>query len=101
MFSKTRNEKPWSGDQLYQMVWLDYVFSEFISIFNNKNELKNGKKRINSTRVPRGCDVALKATWQRHAGPRSAYAAYTYSYYLYIYIMGIQPSVYRKGFQTL
>ena len=25
-------------------------------------------------RVPRGCDVALKATWQRHAGPRGAYA---------------------------
>ena len=38
-------------------------FFEFISIFNNKNELKNRKKRINSARVPRGCDVALRATW--------------------------------------
>ena len=37
-------------------------FSEFISIFNNKNELKNAKKWINSMRVPRGCDVALRAT---------------------------------------
>ena len=24
---------------------------------------------------PRGCDVALRATWQRHAGPRGAYMA--------------------------
>ena len=46
--------------------------------------------------------MALRATWQRHAGPRGAYAAYVYLYILHIpYIMGIQPSVYRKGFQTL
>ena len=25
-----------------------------------------------SARVPRGCDVARKATWQSHADPRSA-----------------------------
>ena len=43
-------------------------FSEVISIFNNKNELKNSKKQVNSARVPRGWDVALRATWQRHAG---------------------------------
>ena len=44
--------------------------------------------------------MALRATWQRHAGPRGAYAAYTYTYLFYIvYIMGIQPSVYRKGIQ--
>ena len=46
-------------------------FSECISIFNNKNELKNGKERINSAQVPRGCYVALRVTWQRHvAAPR-------------------------------
>ena len=50
---------------------------------------------------PRGCDVALKATWQRHAGPGGAYV-YVYIYILHIlYSKGIQPSVYRKGIQTL
>ena len=35
-----------------------------------------------------------------HTGPRSAYAAYTYTYiFSIVYIMGIQPSVYRKGIQ--
>ena len=34
-------------------------------------------------RVPRGCDVALRATWQRHAGPRGAYAAHIH----YIHIL--------------
>ena len=44
--------------------------------------------------------MARKATWQRHTGPRSAYAAYTYTYILHIiYSKGIQPSVYRKGIQ--
>ena len=36
-------------------------------------------------RVPRGCDVALRATWQRQAGPRGAYAAYIYIYIFYIF----------------
>ena len=59
-------------------------FSEFISIFNNKNKLKNDKRILFFARVPRGCDVALRATWQRHAGPRGAYAAlYIFYYYNY------------------
>ena len=37
-------------------------FSEFNSNFYNKNELKNRKKRINSARVSRGCNVAQSAT---------------------------------------
>ena len=61
-----------------------WIFSEFISILNNKNELKNDKSFLFFARVPHGCDVALRATWQRHAGPRGAYAAYRYIYhYLY------------------
>ena len=44
--------------------------------------------------------MALRAAWQCHAGPRGAYAAYTYIYNLpMIYSKGIQPSVYRKGIQ--
>ena len=49
---------------------------------------------------PRGCDVARKATRQRHAGPHSAYKEYTYTYILHItYSKGIQPSIYRKPIQ--
>ena len=48
---------------------------------------------------PRGCDVALTATWQRHAGPRGVYM---YLYILYsLYNIGIQPSVVRKGIQPI
>ena len=44
--------------------------------------------------------MALRAMWQRHAGPHGIYAAYTYTYiFNIVYIMGIQPSIYRKGFQ--
>ena len=40
----------------------------------------------------------VDATWQRHAGPRGAYAATVYIYILFIlYSRGIQPSVYRKS----
>ena len=35
-------------------------------------------------RDPRGYDVALRATWQRHAGPRGAYAARC-DVHIYIY----------------
>ena len=44
------------------------------SIFNNKNK----KKLKKGARDPRGCDVARKATWQRHADPRSTYVARIY-----------------------
>ena len=47
--------------------------------------LKKMQKAVNIRAGPRGCDVALRATWQRHAGPRGAYAGYTYTYYLFIY----------------
>ena len=59
-----------------------YIFWDFsgfflinFTILNNKKYLKKGKKDIYFARDPRGCDVACKAKWQRHAGPRGAYAA--------------------------
>ena len=56
------------------------------------------KKRVQSARDPRGCDVARKATWQRHADPRSAYVArYTYIYLFNLYNKVLQPSLYGKG----
>ena len=44
------------------------------------------KRILFFVRVPRGCDVALRATWQRHADPRGAYAALHIFYYYYCYI---------------
>ena len=35
---------------------------------------------VNIRAGPRGCDVALWATWQRHVGPRGLY----YIYHLFI-----------------
>ena len=55
------------------------------SIFNNKNKCKKIKK---GARDPRGYDVARKATWQRHADPRSAYVArISYIILLLLYIL--------------
>ena len=38
---------------------------------------------------PRGCDVARKATWQRHAGPRGAYGARCDVYIIYILLLRV------------
>ena len=62
---------------------------------------KNSKKRINSAWVPRGCDMALRATWQRHAGPRDAYAAYTYIYNLYSLYNGYSAFRISEGYSNL
>ena len=61
-------------------------FSEFFLIFNDFIFYLNRFKKIYiyiyiyifCARDPRGCDVARKATWQRHADPRSAYVARIY-----------------------
>ena len=58
-------------------------FSEFFLIFNDfifyLNRFKiNKNKKIFCARDTRGCDVARKATWQRHADQRSAYVARIY-----------------------
>ena len=51
---------------------------------------KNAKRVYYFARVPRGCDVALRATWQRHTGPRG-----DVTYYIYIYIGVIVHIVFR------
>ena len=57
------------------------------------------QKRV---RVPRGCDVARKATWQSHADPRSTYVArIIYFIYITYSIRGFQPPVYREGIRPL
>ena len=52
------------------------IFYDFI--FYLKTLKINIKKLKKGARDPRGCDVARKATWQRHADPRSAYVARIY-----------------------
>ena len=37
-------------------------------------------------RVPRGCDVAHKATWQSHAGPRERLRGEEVTRRLYLYL---------------
>ena len=65
-----------------------WIFSDFSNyIFYLKTVFKLNKKikiRKKGARDPRGCDVARKATWQRHADPRSAYVAHTYYYIIII-----------------
>ena len=53
------------------------IFRDFSTFFMNlflilsvKNNLKRGKKGLIFAQDPRGCDVALKATWQSQADPR-------------------------------
>ena len=73
------------------------IFRDFSGFFLNyfrflmiKSELKRLKRGYIFTRDPRGCDVALRATWQRHAGPRECLHGaevtrdiiYIYSYYI-------------------
>ena len=44
--------------------------------------------------------MALQATWQRHAGPRGAYAAYTYTYYLCSLYNGYSAFRISEGFSN-
>ena len=48
------------------------ILFSILKPFLNKQKIKIG---LILSRAPRGCDVARKATWQRHADPRSAYVA--------------------------
>ena len=58
------------------------IFSEFISIFNNKNELKRAERGL----IPRGSHVDV--TW--HSGPRdSAMRARARLCGIYVYILFI------------
>ena len=66
------------------------VFIEFSEFIFDLNILKTIKKLLKRglifVRVPRGCDVARKATWQSHAGPRERLrgAEVTRGCYLYL-----------------
>ena len=61
--------------------WINFA------IFNVKNDLKIKQKVGIILAGPRGCDVACKATWQRHAGPRGAYATRCDMLFIYIVII--------------
>ena len=45
--------------------------------------------------VPRGCDVALGAMWQRQAGPRGAYAVHIHYIHI-VYILYKGYSAFRR-----
>ena len=70
----------WINLELYIKRYNFYNFRDFFWIFPDFSDLnfylktikniKNNKK--GGPRGPRGCDVARKATRQRHADPRSA-----------------------------
>ena len=60
-----------------------WIFPDFYDFIFYLKTFKINKKNAKSARVPRGCDVACKATWQSHADPRSAYVAR----YMYIFII--------------
>ena len=61
-------------------------FRDFFCIFSNlifdlksfKIIKKLAKIFLFFARVPCGYDVALRVTWQRHAGPRGAYVAHIF-----------------------
>ena len=53
--------------RIFKLFFLFYF--RFLTVLINKKIIKK------VARGPRGCDVARKATWQRHADPRSAYVA--------------------------
>ena len=69
------------------------IFPEFSEIIFDLNLLKTIKKRIKRgfifARDPRGCNVARKATWQSHAGPRGANEADVTCIFIFIVIIGL------------
>ena len=77
----------WINLELYIKSYEFYILRDFFWIFlitftilNIKNDLNKGKKGDISARDPRGCDVARKATWQRHAGPRGDVTRIIFTY---------------------
>ena len=73
------------------------IFSRFLKLFflfYFRFLIIKIKKIKKGARDPRGCDVARKAKWQRHADPRSAYVARIY--YIILLLLYI-----IKGFFSL
>ena len=75
----------WINLELYIKIYDFYklgIFSGFLKLFFlfyfRFLIIKINKKIKKGARDPRGCDVARKATWQRHADLRSAYVARIY-----------------------
>ena len=62
-------------------------FSDFIFDLKRLKINKKWQKVVYFRAGPRGCDVALRATWQRHAGPRGIYVFLSISLFT-IYIKG-------------
>ena len=99
-------KETWINSELYIKSYEFSIFRDFFWIFKTvflilflifKPFLIN-KKNKNWARGPRGCNVACKATCQRHADPRSAYVArYTYNYLFTLYNKVLWPSLYGKG----
>ena len=76
------------------MDFFDFIFD----LKSFKIIKKRIKRELIFVRVPRGCDVARKATWQSHAGPRERLrgAKVTRGHYLYlivIYIVIVHTSI--------
>ena len=72
-------------------------FSELILRFLMIKTIKiKAKKGFIFARDPRGCNVARKATWQRHAGPHGAYAAQC-DVHIYIYRNYMGYSTYKHS----
>ena len=71
--------------RIFKTVFLIIIFFRFLIIKINKKIKKRG------ARGPRGCDVARKATWQRHVDPRCAptWREYILYYIILIYIKGV------------
>ena len=65
--------KSYEFSNLKDFFWIFLIY--FMIFLMLKIRFKNAKMVYIFARDPRGCDVALRATWQRHAGPRGAYAA--------------------------
>ena len=89
----------WINSELYIKSYEFSIFRDFFGFlkpfflfyFRFLNLFLINKKIKKWAWGPRGCDVALGATWQRHTDPRSAHVAhFIYVYILYIVIVNIK-----------
>ena len=84
----------WINLELYIKSYEFSIFRDFFRIFKTVFLIlfsiliiKINKKLKKGVRGPRGCYVARKATWQRHADPRSAYVARIYIVLFILYLI--------------
>ena len=87
----------WINLELYIKSYEFSIFRDFSRIFKTvflfyfRFLIIKKKIKKRGARGPRGCDVARKATWQRHVDPRSAptWREYILYYIILIYIKGV------------